>query len=146
MRKFVIFLAAFVGLSFSPLQAQAPQPKLQIFVDTAGVAAAQTPGVYVTWIFAKAGPQTFPSSGILVAFDCNKQMVKRLAHVVYKINADSSTVSGPVIEDDQSWVAPTIPTLFNLVCSTGAAHARKNTMAEPTQPPAVKPQSPYFKA
>lgn len=124
----------------APLHAQAPaqNPPLLIFADTAGVARV-VENVYVTWIFAKASPTSLPSSGVLVAFDCEKHLVKRLAHVVYHLSADSSGVEGAIVEDNGPWVEPVIPRLFDLVCEIGAT---REPQPEPEQP-TPKPESMY---
>lgn len=107
-------------------------PKLLIFADTAGVARVQD-DVYVTWIFARATPTSLPSSGVLVAFDCRGQLVKRLAHVVYQLKPDSSGVAGSIVEDEGGWVPPTIPHLFKMICEVGGRREGSVT-EEPTIP------------
>lgn len=112
----------------------ASKPQLGIFADTAGVAAIGT-GVYVTWVFAKATPEGLPSSGVLVAFDCGKRLVKRLAQVKYRLRADSAGVEGDVQEVQREWQEPVVPRLFDLICMTGAAH----DVLDPPPPPNPKP-------
>jgi hypothetical protein len=128
---------------FTLASAQEPAPKQTwyVFVDTAGVARVGPPGIYITWVFAKATPKAYPSSGILVAWDCNARprMVKRLAQVVYKMNKDSTGVFGSPIEVDRPWQPVTDERMANLVCEIGAT--RGPAMVEPT-----KPQSPYSDA
>jgi hypothetical protein len=136
-----ISLAFLLGLMSLPLvlahgQAKAvqpPTPKLMIFVDTAGVSRAGD-DVYVTWVFAKAGPNTPPSSGILVAFDCGRHMVRRLAHVVYHLTPDSTAVTGNVAPDDGPWVTVSIPKLFDMVCEIGRALPKDDPPPPPTDP------------
>ena len=136
MRSILLLLA----LLFPPaLRAQAPQ--LQIAVDTAGIAAI-APNVYQTWIFSRASEHAPPSSGILVGFDCTSHLVKRYAHVVYHlVPNDSTSVEGQIVVDDTPWVAPVIPRLFDLVCSIGHDHDRRQ--AGRTGPPPFKPASRY---
>lgn len=123
-------------------RAQEPAPKQTwyVFVDTAGVARVGPPGIYITWVFAKATPRAYPSSGILVAWDCNEpRMVKRLAQVVYKMNKDSTGVVGMPQEVDRPWQPITDERMANLVCEIGAT--RPESTVGPT-----KPQSPYSDA
>jgi hypothetical protein len=116
LRTLTVGLAFVAGLLVSPLGAQEPeQPKLGIYVDTAGVSAV-APDVYVTWVFAKASPTSWPSSGVLVAFDCESHQVMRVAHVVFKARTDGEPgVTGDIVEDQGGWVSVSIPEMFNLV-------------------------------
>lgn len=130
----IYILAFLMGVLARPALSQAPahtDPSLQIAVDTAGIALAG-PDVYITWVYAVAGPKSWPSSGILVAFDCRERKVKRLAHVMYKMKSDSSGVEGPIIEDNLPWVDVTIPALYDLVCKIGPTHGP--SVVEPTKP------------
>lgn len=124
-----------LAIAVTPAMAQAPaatkNPKLSIFVDTAGVSRVMS-DIYVTWVFAKASPNALPSSGVLVAFDCKNSVVKRLAHVVYHLNSDSTGVTGTIVEDNQTWVAVSIPALYELVCAIGPTHA--DAMSTPSTP------------
>jgi hypothetical protein len=134
----VLLWLALVGIATA--QEPAPKQTWYVFVDTAGVAAV-APGIYMTWVFAKATPRAYPSSGILVAWDCDSKprMVKRLAQVVYKMNNDSTGVFGTPTEVDRPWQPVTDERMANLVCEIGPTHGPATV--EPT-----KPQSPYWDA
>jgi hypothetical protein len=119
------------GAAKNPYQPHPGNPPLLIFADTAGIVGAGQ-DVYATWIFSRVSPTSFPSSGILVAFDCWTHRVRRLAQVVYHWNSDSTGVVGQIEEHDGQWVAPTIPKLFDMVCEIGPTHAP--SMVEPTVP------------
>jgi hypothetical protein len=144
LRTGLVLLGLLAGLAVGGA-AQAPeQPKFGIYVDTAGVSAV-APDIYVTWIFAKASPKAFPSSGILVAFDCENHLVQRLAHVVYRLTPDGRSVTGEVVEDQGGWVSVSIPELFNLVCAIGATRPAPSFRGG--EPPArERPRSPYSDA
>lgn len=123
IRRAVVALAFLLG-TVAPLHAQAPgtTPTFYTFVDTAGVAAVpDSTDQYLTWIYAREGPTVPPASGILVMFDCEKQLVKRVAHIVYQRLGDS-TYSGPTMYDSTGWVPVSVPPTFQLVCSIGAKH------------------------
>jgi hypothetical protein len=118
------------------------QSQFIVFADTAGI--APMPGVdstYVTWVFALSTPTSYPSSGILVAWDCEQHKVKRLSHVVYQMKADSTGVEGPVVEDNGPWVEPVDPRLYALVCSIGPTHVLHEE--DDATPPAHN-DSPWF--
>lgn len=145
MRTLIIALA-FLLPSLLRAQAPAANPPLLIFVDTAGVVAwPDGNDVYATWIFAKATPTSLPSSGILVAFDCGKHLVKRLAHVVYHLSpGDSTSVTGQIVEDNGGWVDVSIPRLFKLVCDLGREHGNAGAAAPDVPVPwHPKPESQY---
>jgi hypothetical protein len=131
--------ALLLGLLAGPLAAQAPATKqrFEIAVDTAGISEV-APNVYTTWVFARATPTSWPSSGILVAFDCQNRKVKRLAHVVYSLKPDSSGVEGPIYEDEGEWMDVSIPRLYDVVCSIGPTHGP--SVVEPTP----GPESPHI--
>lgn len=135
----LLFWSAFFTLAAA--QEPAPKQTWYVFVDTAGVVPVPgAPDVYVTWVFAKATPTSYPSSGILVAWDCKApRMVKRLAQVVYQMNRDSTGVVGTPVEVDRPWQLVTDERMANLVCEIGA------TRPAPTSGP-TKPQSPYWDA
>lgn len=121
--RFLAVIAALVLLA-TPMRAQAPQ-QLYVFADTAGIAPiAGNPGMYVTWVFAKASPTSLPSSGVLVAWDCfhKPQLVKRLAQVVYHLTADSAGVTGSIEEVDRDWQPVSDDRLAEMVCRIGAQH------------------------
>lgn len=134
MRRVILAIAFLLGLLVSPAFGQSPvSQKFHVAVDTAGVSEYPPgSGIYITWVYALATPTSWPSSGILVAFDCRGKRVKRLAHVVYQMNADSTGVEGPVVEDYGEWQSISIPKLFDLVCSVGPSHAP--SVVEPTVP------------
>lgn len=139
MRK-IVYTLAFLLIPFfafaCPGMAQAPgttdHPTFLTFVDTAGVAPIG-PDIYVTWIFAMTSPTSFPSSGILVAFDCQARKVARLKHVVYRWNADSTGVEGPIVDDPGTWVDVKVPETFDLVCRLGREHAAAQANDEKPQ-------------
>jgi hypothetical protein len=123
-------------------RAQTPAEKqtFLVYVDTAGVSSVGV-GLYVTWVFAKASPNAYPSAGVLVAWDCLRRprMVKRLAQVVYRMTPDSAGVTGNIEEVDRPWQAVTDERMANLVCEIGPTHAPAVTVPE-------KPKSPYSDA
>ena len=138
--------------------AQAPNaPTFYAFADTAGISQFVTledsagvkvptahPGVYITWIQARTSPTSLPSSAVLVAWDCEKHLVKRLAQIKYQLRPDSIGVQGSPEEVDRDWQAPTNPRLFDDVCRIGPTH--QPAVTRPTHPaevPAMKPPSPY---
>lgn len=138
-----------LALAVTPLMAQDSEragppivknPTLMIFADTAGVARVAD-NIYVTWIIARATPTSLPSSGVLVAFHCTAHRVKRLAHVVYHLTTDSTGVVGNFESDNLPWVAPSIPHLFDLVCSVGATR-ETNPVYRP-EAPTVDPKHLY---
>jgi hypothetical protein len=136
----IILWLAFIGVA----RAQEPakqQPTFLVYVDTAGVAPVGAPGIYITWVFAKASPNAYPSSGVLVAWDClNKpRLVKRLASVVYHMTADSAGVTGNIQEVERPWQAVTDEHMADLVCEIGPTH--KPSVVVPS-----KPKSPYSDA
>jgi hypothetical protein len=142
----VLMLATLFGYRAVGQQVASPVPQLQIFVDTAGVSTfaameedsaghkvvTEHPGVYMTWVFAKATATSLPSSGVLVAFDCRGRKVKRLAHVVYRLSADRQNVEGAIEVDDREWQEPTIPRMMDMVCRIGPTHAP--AVVAPTPP------------
>ncbi|MCC2626590.1 MAG: hypothetical protein K0S14_240 [Thermomicrobiales bacterium] len=132
-----LFILAFLlGLLAGPLVAQ--DQKFHVAVDTAGVSPVGD-NIYTTWVYALATPTSFPSSGILVAFDCANRKVKRLAHVVYQWNADSSGVEGPIVEDNGAWMDVSIPALYDLVCRVGPTHGPSVVESrKPTGDPRVR--------
>jgi hypothetical protein len=136
--RHIIFALAFLLGTFTRLAAQetTTEQKFLIAVDTIGVTAV-APDVYTTWIYALTSPTSYPSSGILVAFDCAGQRVKRLAHVVYHAKADGSPgVEGPIEEDlGAEWQEISIPRLFTLVCRIGSTRPYEG-VPEPTTPQA----------
>lgn len=147
---------ALLLLSFiwaASLRAQAPaaspkNPPLLVFVDTAGVAPIAD-DVFVVWTFAKATPSSWPSSGVLVAFDCGRKMVRRLAHVVYRLRPDSLGVEGDILEDQLPWQTISIPKMFDLVCAVGRQHVAEgmHPVEEPHYPEARKaPQPPVVQS
>lgn len=115
--------------------AQAPAPQKQqflVFADTAGIGAIPgVPDVYSTWVYALSSPTSWPSSAVLVAWDCKAGKVKRLAHVVYRMKADSTGVEGPIVEDNGPWVEPVDPRLFKLVCTIGPTHTAPDATPQP---------------
>jgi hypothetical protein len=133
--RLTIAIAFFLGAFFNTATAQAPvaDQKFHIAVDTAGITEA-APDVYMTWVYSLSSPTSFPSSAILVAFDCRDRKVARMAEVKYGWNADSSGVVGKVVEKPMlQWVDVSIPRLFDLVCAIGPTHP--SGVSEPTPPP-----------
>lgn len=120
-RAAAVLLGALLVLAVQ-LHAQSAQPRLLIYADTAA-AHADGPGTYTTWVYAKAGPNTFPSSGVEVAFDCVHRQVRRLSKVVYGWNADSTGVDGPILPDTTDWMPPHYPKLLEMVCLAGQDHS-----------------------
>ena len=125
-------LALFLGLLVAPLALahgqQQPTAKpdsvtYSIYVDTAGVQRwPEGPNTFVTWIFAKQGDDYPPVSGIIVAFNCDEHMVRRLAQVVYGApGAGPDHQPGQVEEVDGPWQTVTIPDVFDMVCKIGEA-------------------------
>jgi hypothetical protein len=108
-----------------------------IAVDTAGISRV-APDTYVTWVFAKATPTSFPSSGIIVAWDCKARKVKRLAQVKYHLSPDSTTVTGDIEEVNQPWVPVSDERMYQLVCSIGAT--RPDSVIEPVIPKSSPPR------
>jgi hypothetical protein len=151
---FAFFLAFSCGAA-KVIEAQEKaqtNPQLQVFVDTAGIVAISPPELpathtsYLTWVFAKAGPGAYPSSGILVAFDCTGHKVRRISHVVYKMNDTNTGVTGDIVDDDSGWVEMTDPRLMTIVCSIGKAHSAQRQPWRPTPTDTTKtpkPKSPY---
>jgi hypothetical protein len=92
-----------------------------VVVDTAGIAPI-APNVYATWVYALSSPTSFPSSGILVAWNCEAKLVRRFAQVKYEWNADSTGVQGPIVEVNRPWQAVSDMRMYNLVCSIGPTH------------------------
>jgi hypothetical protein len=116
-----MLLVVTMGNAQEPAQ---QQPQFLVYADTAGISPVEgQPNVYVTWVFAKATPTSYPSSGVLVAWDCKVGMVKRLAQVVYQMHPDSLGVFGVPEEVDMPWVPITDPRLAQLVCRIGPEHA-----------------------
>jgi hypothetical protein len=122
--RFISALLVLVALLSAPAQAQAPQ-QFYVFADTAGVSqVAGNPGMYITWVFAKASPNAYPSSGVLVMWDClhSPQLVKRIAQVVYHMTADSTGVTGDIEEVLRDWQPVTDERLAAMVCRVGSQH------------------------
>lgn len=137
LQRVALVCSFLAGMYATPvLHAQAPStgaPKFLIFADTAGVSRV-APDTYITWVFAKATPTSLPSSGVLVAFDCASKRVKRIAHVVYHLAADSVSVEGAIVEDTTGWVPVSNPRLFNVVCEVGPKHGIGDGFINPTIP------------
>lgn len=117
-------------------RAQEPVTEKQqflVYVDTAGIVPVpNAPNVYITWVFAKATPLAYPSSGILVAWDCSApRMVKRLAQVIYSMNADSTGVVGSPEEVDRPWQTVTDEFMADLVCGIGPTHTPRPVAKSP---------------
>jgi hypothetical protein len=152
----------------SPAEAQGPavatpapaaHPAFFVFADTAGISTFVTledsagakvptahPGIYITWVQARATATSLPSSAVLVAWDCARHQVKRLAQIVYQLRPDSLGVQGSPSEVDRDWQAPTNPGLFDLVCRVGPTHSPAvvaPTVPKPPVPASPAPQSPY---
>jgi hypothetical protein len=138
MRRLAATVVLLLGLFAQSLTAQAPasKQKFHIAIDTAGVMETGE-NIYTTWVFALATPTSWPSSGILVAFDCKNRLVKRLAHVVYSMKADGDGVEGPIVEDQGEWQQIAIPEMFELVCRIGPTHGP--SVVEPTYPKTDNP-------
>ena len=136
----IMLWLSLIGIARAQEPAKA-QPQFLVFVDTAGVAPVEGagPGIYITWVFAKATPTSYPSSGVLVAWDClhRPRMVKRLAQVVYAMRPDSAGVVGVPQEVDRPWQPATDERMANLVCEIGPTHVY-------VDPP--KPVSPWSDA
>jgi hypothetical protein len=101
---------------------QEPQ-QFYIFADSAGI--SPMPGMvntYVTWVYARATPTSYPSSGVLVAWDCTAKKVKRLAQVKYQMRADSTGVFGDIVEVDRDWQDVSDERLAMMVCRVGPEH------------------------
>lgn len=138
MKRLILTVAALL-LLVTGLSAQQPT-KFLIFADTAGISPTGFPGTYMTWVFAKATPKAWPSSAVLVVWDCTKHQVKRVAQVKYEMKPDSSGVTGLIEEIDRPWQPVTDERLATLVCAIGPQHA---AAAKDTTPAVVKPRSPY---
>ena len=126
-----IVLGIMLWLSLiSIARAQEPaQRQFLVFVDTAGVApVANEPGMYITWVFAKSTPTSYPSSGILVMWDClhSPRIVKRIAQVVYHMTPDSTGVTGNIEEVNRPWQEVTDERMADLVCRIGSDHDGTN--------------------
>ena len=137
----IIAVIALILLTIRPVHAQQQQQQFYVFADTAGIAPITGhPGMYATWVFAKASPEALPSSGILVAWDClhSPRMVKRLAQVVYQMTTDSTGVIGSIEEVDREWQEVSDQRLSDLVCRIGAQH--EGTYKQPWLAPG-KPRS-----
>lgn len=128
----MLAMLAVLGASTAVAQDKAENnPPLQIYVDTAGV-SRMAPDTYITWVFAKAGPNTWPSSGLIVGFDCKNRKVRRLAHVVYQLRPDGLGVTGDIVEDDLPWVDVKYPEMLRIVCEVGKNH--NDALQEPVVP------------
>jgi hypothetical protein len=133
-----IFLLILLMSTCTPAFAQATNERQwYIAVDTAGISRV-APHTYVTWVFAKATPTAFPSSGIIVAWDCKARKVKRLAQVKYHLSSDSTTVTGDIEEVNQPWVPVSDERMYTLVCAIGAT--RPNSVIEPVIPKSSPPR------
>lgn len=133
-------------IGIAKAQAPAAAQKFYVFVDTTGIAPLGPPNIYITWVFAKATPTAYPSSGILVAWDCDKGLVKRLAQVVYHMTTDSTGVTGNIEEVYREWQEVTDERAADLVCRIGPTHGVGTTTQQPDSIKVVKPQSPYSDA
>lgn len=141
MRSIFYSLAVILFAATAQAQEAPKDQKFMIVLDTAGVAATG-PDIYTTWVYAVTSPTSYPSSAILVAFDCTHQKVMRLAHVVYRWNATKTGIEGPVIEEtNPAWVDISIPKMFEKVCSIGRTKASFNEApTKPAQPKFVDPR------
>lgn len=128
-----LLVGAVLWLSLVALAVAQTQPKLEIAVDTAGISRIGD-SVYTTWVFSRANAHSYPSSGIIVEFDCKTSKVRRTAQVKYELKADSTGVWGPLVEVNGPWVPVTIPRLFNLVCTIGPTHNDHTNDPEPFYP------------
>jgi hypothetical protein len=124
--------------------APATPPTFLTFVDTTNIAVV-APETYVTWIFALHTPTSYPSSGIMVAFDCRARKVRRLYHIVYELRGDSLGVTGPIVEDALPWVPVSVPATYNLVCEVGS-HRPYEPPPQPTYPDSVALPTPKWSA
>lgn len=118
----IVLWLAFIGVA----RAQEPAPQqFLVYVDTAGVAPIEgNPGMYITWVFAKATPTAYPSSAVLVVWDCahNPRLVKRIAQVVYQMRPDSLGVVGVPEEVERPWQPVTDERMADLICRLGGEH------------------------
>jgi hypothetical protein len=140
----VLGLLMWAGIAaLAAAQENDPNPsRFEIAVDTAGIMPV-APDVYATWIFARESPKHHPVSGILVAFDCQKQKVARMAQVKYELQPDGS-IGGAIQEMPMlQWVPVTNPRMFALVCSIGPTHPE--SVVKPTTP-RERPRNPYSDA
>lgn len=136
-------LALFLGLLLAPLvrlhgqqqpTAKPDKPEYSIYVDTLGVQRwPEGPNTFVTWVFAAQGDDYPPVSAVLVAFDCDGHMVRRLAQVVYT-PADSTHAPGVVEEVNGPWQTVSIPELFDMVCQIGEALPFNDDPLSPDSP------------
>lgn len=91
--------------------------------DSAGVPiVVRHADQYITHVSAAASPTAFPSSVIVVVWDCANRKVKRLSQTKYVLNADS-TIVGQSEAVDRPWQDVVDERLYNLVCSIGPVHA-----------------------
>lgn len=131
MRTLVHIAFALAVLAGAAHGQQQQEQKFLVAVDTAGIMEAG-PNVYTTWVFALSSPTSYPSSGIMVAWDCANKKVRRLAHVVYQWNDTKTGVAGPIVEDNLPWVEVTDQRLYDLVCRIGPTHGP--SVVKPTKP------------
>jgi hypothetical protein len=116
------------GSLFGALRGEAQQTRdtsraWLVYADTAGISAVPgKPGVYTTWVFAKESPTSFPSSGLIVEWDCANGKVRRVAQIKYELAADSTVITGQLQEVNGPWVEPVDPRLYALVCTLGPQH------------------------
>ena len=98
-------------------------PPLQVFVDSAGISRVE-PGIYITWVYAKATATSLPSSGVLVMWNCDTmpRQVKRIAQVVFSLTPDSTNVVGMIEEVDRPWQDVTNERMADMVCRVGPEH------------------------
>jgi hypothetical protein len=120
----VLWMFVFVGVSHAQAPTFTPQnQQFFIFADTAGVTPMPgLPNVYVTWVYARATPTSWPSSGVLVAWDCQAHKVKRLAQVKYQMRSDSTGVFGNIEEVIRDWQDVSDERLAMMVCHVGPEH------------------------
>jgi hypothetical protein len=139
----VLGLLMWASLAVLASAQDSTRTKFLVAVDTAGIVAVPgTDSVYTTWVFALATPTSFPSSGILVEFDCARNKVRRMVQVKYELNSDGKGVRGDLVEVNGPWVPVTNPRLFNLVCTIGPIHTREEAWKSDSTPPSspVRPK------
>jgi hypothetical protein len=117
-----------------------------ISLDTLGISpvpGTEGQGIYTTWVFAQETPTSFPSSAILVAWDCPNKLVRRFEQIKYEMDS-TGVIRGATRDVNMPWVAVVDPRMFSLVCTVGPQHeAAMREGEDDSLPPPPSPDKPW---
>jgi len=146
MKSLLYAVVLLVGLAGTALAQQ--RVTYYAYVDTAGTVPIG-PDVYETWVFARQGDNYPPAAGILVDFDCGRQLVRRLAQVKYSIVDSVSGQVGGKVEtiDNPKWEPVSNHSIVDAACEAGRRHAKEQQSEPvPTKKAPAHRESPYVEA